>query len=114
MNKDDVTFIRENRSVEYGDSDDWCDRATALCDSGRYEEALQAYEKALELSPDYIDVWYVSLTKFGRTGDILKVIHTLSKVVICAKLDPKQVVVKPGISCHYHNLLKMLDFKWIS
>ena len=58
MNKNDVTFIRENHSAEYDESEAWCERATALCDSGRYEEALQAYDKALELNPDDSMTWY--------------------------------------------------------
>jgi tetratricopeptide (TPR) repeat protein len=36
---------------------------------GRYEEALQAIDKALELNPDYFDAWYnkcVALRKLGR------------------------------------------------
>jgi hypothetical protein len=52
--------------------------------------------------------------KFGRTGDILKIIHTLPKIVICAKFDPKQVIVKLGISCHYANLTIFADMKRIS
>jgi pentatricopeptide repeat protein len=57
MNKDNVILIRENCTVEYGFSDAWLDRATVLYENGRYEEALQAYEKALELNPDDSYVW---------------------------------------------------------
>jgi len=52
MTKDNVIFIRENCSVEYGDSDAWCDRGIALSELGRFDEALQVYDKAIELYPD--------------------------------------------------------------
>jgi tetratricopeptide (TPR) repeat protein len=35
----------------------WIKKETALAGIDRYEEALQAYEKALELSPDNSDAW---------------------------------------------------------
>ena len=52
MDQDNVIFIRENCSVEYGDSDGWCERGIALLNLERNEEALQAAEKTLELNPN--------------------------------------------------------------
>ena len=69
MNQDNVILIRENHSVEYGDSDAWCDKAAALCKLGRFEEALQVYDKALELNPDCFDAWWgkaAALRNLGR------------------------------------------------
>ena len=68
MSKDNVIFIRENNSVEYGDSDAWCDRAAALSELGRFEEALQANDKALELYPDDYNAWYNKGTALDNLG----------------------------------------------
>ena len=57
MDRDNMIFIRDNRSVEYGNPDAWLDRATALSEDCRFEEALQAYEIARELMPDLFQNW---------------------------------------------------------
>ena len=57
MNQDNVILIRENHSVEYGDSDAWCDKAAALRNLGRFEEAQIALKKAsleLKMNPKLI------------------------------------------------------------
>ena len=50
---------------------------------GRYEEALQAIDKALELNPDYSDAWYnkgVALRKLGRYEEALQAIDKALKL----------------------------------
>lgn len=47
----------------------WYVKGIALNGLGRFEEALQACDKALELSPDYTNIWLVkgiALTELGR------------------------------------------------
>jgi tetratricopeptide (TPR) repeat protein len=66
MNQDNGKFSRENRSVEHGDSDDWCEKADALCKLDRWEEALQAYDKALELNPNDSKTWDNKGDALGR------------------------------------------------
>ncbi len=51
------------------DSNAWYNKGVALRKLGRYEEALQAIDKALKLKPDDFDAWYnkcVALRKLGR------------------------------------------------
>ena len=36
----------------------WYNKGIALDDLGRYEEAIKAYDKAIELKPDYQKAWY--------------------------------------------------------
>jgi pentatricopeptide repeat protein len=36
---------------------DWCDKGDALAKSGRHEEALQCFDKALELDLRYTKAW---------------------------------------------------------
>jgi CHAT domain-containing protein len=40
------------------DHDTWHNRGVALGNSGRYEEAIASYDKAIELKPDDHDTWY--------------------------------------------------------
>ena len=75
MNQDNGKFTRENHSAEHGDSDAWCGRGIALYISGRYEEALQACDKALELNPDNSKAWSNKgkvLRCLGRSEDALQ------------------------------------------
>jgi Flp pilus assembly protein TadD len=37
----------------------WIKKGTALANLGSYDEALQAYDKALELNPDDSDTWQI-------------------------------------------------------
>lgn len=42
---------------------------------GRYEEAVQAFDQALKLRPDYPDAWYnmgIALGKLGRRKEAIK------------------------------------------
>ena len=35
----------------------WFSKGFALYELGRYEEAIECYDKAIELDPDYADAW---------------------------------------------------------
>jgi len=55
--------------------DDYHKRANDLYYKGKYEEALAAYEKAIELKPDYAEAWDnkgVTLGKLGRNEKALE------------------------------------------
>jgi len=56
-------------------SEDYFSRATDLYFKGKYELAIKAIEKAIELKPDYADAWYnkgVALKDLGRYDEALK------------------------------------------
>jgi len=56
-------------------SEDYFNRATDLYFKGKYELAIKAIEKAIELKPDYADAWYnkgVALKDLGRYDEALK------------------------------------------
>ena len=36
---------------------EWCDKGDALAKSGRHEEALQCFDKALAIDPRDVDAW---------------------------------------------------------
>jgi superkiller protein 3 len=81
MNKDNGKFIRENHSAEYGDSDAWCDRGIALLNLERYEEALQASEKALELSPNHSGAWCLKGIAFDKLGRYEEALQAYDKAL---------------------------------
>ncbi len=66
-------------------AEEWHDKGIALSRLGRYEEALDAYNKALEINPQYAKAWY-------NKGDALYVLNryeeTLEAYEKAVKLDP--------------------------
>jgi len=53
----------------------WIKKGLMLHYLDRYEEALQAYDKSLELNPDAFVVWYnkgIALTDLGRDREVLQ------------------------------------------
>jgi tetratricopeptide (TPR) repeat protein len=53
---------------------DWNAQGIALSDLGRYEEAIDAYNKAIEIKPDYHEVWYnrgIVLSALGRKEEAI-------------------------------------------
>ena len=53
-------------------ADDWTNEADALLEQGRYDEALQAYDKAIELNPQYSEAWNnkgIALDKLGKIAE---------------------------------------------
>jgi tetratricopeptide (TPR) repeat protein len=37
---------------------DWTNEGNALYSLGKYSEAIAAYDKALEINPNYEEIWY--------------------------------------------------------
>jgi tetratricopeptide (TPR) repeat protein len=51
---------------------DWFDKGLALSSQGKYDEAIQAFDKAIELDPQYANAWYnkaFALTRLGLTAE---------------------------------------------
>ncbi len=47
----------------------WNNKGFILYEMGKYEEAIQAYDKAIEIDPNYLLVWNnkgIALEKLGR------------------------------------------------
>ena len=50
----------------------WNNKGVALIHQGKYDEAIQAYDKAIEINPQYADAWNNkgnALNKLGRTTE---------------------------------------------
>ena len=57
-------------------AEDWYNKGIVLCKvERRVEEAVQCYNKALEIDPKYVDAWY------GK-GDALYIMGRCSKAVV--------------------------------
>ena len=55
-----------------GDTDDarfWANQGTKLLNQGRYEDAIESYERALEIRGDYPYVYCSLATVYNRTGE---------------------------------------------
>ena len=51
---------------------DWFNKGDALTSQGKYDEAIQAYDQAIQLNPNYDNAWYnkgVALKALGRTNE---------------------------------------------
>lgn len=68
------------------DADFWCSKGDALFQSGNNDEAIRAYDKALNLNPKLVDVWVVESAIFGTTGRYVECIHACDKAL---ELDPR-------------------------
>jgi tetratricopeptide (TPR) repeat protein len=49
---------------------DWVNKGTALFSQGKYNEAIQAYDKAIELNPNLVLAWYNKGNAFKALGRI--------------------------------------------
>jgi tetratricopeptide (TPR) repeat protein len=66
--------------------DDYMSRAIDLYYKRAYEVALIAYEKAIELKPDYADAWFNKACLYALKGDKQNALENLSKAI---ELDVK-------------------------
>lgn len=63
--------------------EDYFYRGIDLFQKGKYEYSLQAFEKTLELRPDFAEAWHnkgLVLTKLGRAGDAHKAFEEAGKL----------------------------------
>lgn len=84
------------------ESDEWCLRGDALSRIGKYEEAIECYEKALDIDPEYKNAW----VEKGRTLDILEKAEDAIKCFEKAlELDPND----PNVWINKMNALNILE-----
>jgi uncharacterized surface anchored protein len=77
-----VTAIVKNETA----ATNWLTIAQSLEDQGNYSESLEAYDKALELNPNYKEAWMARariLGKLGKNNESLKAYDTVINI------DPK-------------------------
>jgi hypothetical protein len=72
---------------------DWFNRGDALTSQGKYDEAIQAYDQAIQLKPNYDNAWYnkgVALKEVGRISE--------ADVAFAKSKELANLFLAPGIS----------------
>ena len=64
---------------------DWLRKGTALFNLGKYAEAMECYDKALEIDSRYVDAWYCKGIILNRLGKHQEAIECFDRAV---KIDP--------------------------
>ncbi len=65
---------------------DWYNKGIALYDQGKYDEAIKAYNKAIELNPQYADAWNNKGIALYDQGKYDEAIKACNKAI---ELDPQ-------------------------
>jgi len=85
-------FELEKRTSESPDDvAAWIDLGNLYFDTGNYEKAITAYNKALELNPDNADVMNDLGVMYRRNGQPKKAIEAFDKAI---KIDPSHETVR--------------------
>ena len=82
------TVTKQDLSQVEGSAVEHCSYANAQLAAGTYEAAIQAYDQALALSPDYVAAHYNRGLAYARLGALDGAIVDFSRVI---ELDPGQV-----------------------
>lgn len=75
---------------------------------GLYEYAVEEYNKALELNPEYVDIRTKLGIAYRENGDLKNSLAELRKVV---KHDPKYIHARIQLGVTYYSMKKMTDAK---
>ena len=65
---------------------DWNNKGSALADQGKYDEAIQAYDRAIELEPKNIDAWNNRGEAFHNQAKFDEAIRCFDKAI---EIDPQ-------------------------
>jgi len=68
---------------------DWFDKGYALTTAGKYQEAVVAYARAIELDPKYAWAYYGRGHAYGRLGDPREAFKDFNRAI---ELDPKYLL----------------------
>ena len=61
----------------------WDKKGVALSDTGKYEQAIEAFNRALEIKPDYYKAWKnkgIALRKFGKYKEAIEAYDKALKI----------------------------------
>ena len=86
-----VAIASETESAEV-----WFNKGVDLYEQGKYEDALECFDKAIELDPDFSDAWYnkgLVLQYLGREEEAQKCYEEAEKIT-----DPKKDLIDAFIN----------------
>ncbi len=75
----------------------WANKGNELVENGRYAEAIQCYDKALEINPKLADIWNNKGLAHARTGVYAVAIQCYDKAIEL-KPDDEEVMYNKGIA----------------
>jgi tetratricopeptide (TPR) repeat protein len=60
---------------------DWFKKGYTFTLSGNYQEAIDAYDKSIELNPNFAEAYYIRGTAYYNLGDPKRAIQDLDKTI---------------------------------
>ncbi len=64
---------------------DWNDKGNALVDQGKYDEAIKAYDRAIEINPQLAEPWFNKGVALYLQGKYDEAIQAYDRVI---EIDP--------------------------
>ncbi|NJD53380.1 MAG: tetratricopeptide repeat protein [Candidatus Methanoperedens sp.] len=98
-----VLEISEDKA--YTDAFVWVNKGNTLVESGMYQEAIQCYDKALEINPGMADVWNNKALAMARIARYEEAVTCYNKA-IDLKPDDEEVIYNKGIALAHLGLTK--------
>ncbi len=89
-------------------AEDWYNKGIELINSGSSEEAIKAYDKALEINPNYADAWSGKASALGFQGKHLEAIAAFDKAI---ESYDKIIKVNPKGSDAWYGKGAALDYR---
>jgi tetratricopeptide (TPR) repeat protein len=78
----------------------WNNRGTALGQVGKYQKAIECFDKAIEINPEDADAWYNRGEALGQVGKYQKAIECFDKAI---EINPNYInaLNSKGTALHY-------------
>lgn len=104
---DRSSALSENKSytpaAEQSEAVSWLNQGIALGNLGKYSEAIQAFDKAIEINPKYEAAWYLKGAALNKWDMYNEAIQAYNKVI---EIDPRNESAWRGIGITLGNLGK--------
>ncbi|MDL5504086.1 MAG: tetratricopeptide repeat protein, partial [Candidatus Methanoperedens sp.] len=89
----------------YTDAFGWINKGNTLVESGMYQEAIQCYDKALEINPVMADVWNNKALAMARIAKYEEAVTCYNKAIDLNPND-EEVIYNKGIALAHLGLTK--------
>ncbi len=76
-----LTTLFERATAQENTIDYWMDKGNMLLSSGQWDEACEAYNRAIEIDPQSYNAWWRKAEVLGRNGDINKSVKAYDKAI---------------------------------
>ncbi len=76
------------------DAEEWLNKGNEFAERGNYKKAIEAYDKAIEIDPQYVWAWHGKGFALGKLERHQEALEAYDKA---AEIDP-QYVSRPGLA----------------